>query len=334
MYLGLIRDSRNIAASPKEVGNSSIQSSVNDDTILPLKDVANLDIQTVPSPANPDRNGERLATIQVDFPNGVTVPVDLVQFVPPMPSVSIAAPLREIYDDLAAAAEGGDAAAARWLFRQLRTCTNRFEDIVAMESAIAGLKKTGHMTYPDGRIDEVSTGPQTLGVEDVVREQFETCAGVTQSQIDTSNEWLEKAAESGDFLAMRDYAVVVLGTKTLEGFEMYKKTWDKGHLGSASAMAIFYRNGAPSDLAGQPDMLTSYAYTLISNNVYKSIGSAEYDSNGLSRRLSASRLYMMDQLLSRKGGYLTPSEVEEAEHLAISMLLNNEACCLGNWLNQ
>lgn len=280
-------------------------------------------------------NGMHVGHVQVEFPNGAAVVVSLVQFVPPMPTVPTGGVLAEDYDRLANAAENGDAAAARWLFRGLRSCVGGFLDLEKMNSSIAEMHKTGHLTYPDGKVQDVGIGQQAVWSEEVLRDQFQSCDGLSNDQINSRAAWLELAATEGDFLAMRDYAVTELGLETPEGFDMYKKTWDAGHLGSASAMAILYRNGAPGELNGQPDRLTSYAYTLLSHSVYKAISKSGDNVNGLSPRpLSANRLHSMDQLLSQKGAYLTPAEVKEAEHLAVSLLLDNKACCLGNWLSQ
>lgn len=279
-------------------------------------------------------NGDLVGVARVEFPNGVSVDINLLQYVPEEPTVPSYGPLKDVYDGLAAAAEKGDGAAGRRLYRGLRSCIGRFADSENMEASINELRRTGRIKYPGGTIEEIGFGPQALGTEDVIREQYQNCSGVTQVQIESRDDWLKLAVDAGDFLAMRDYARFVLGTKTTEGFELYKKTWENGHISSASAMAIFYRDGTPAELNGEPDMLYSYAFTLISNSVKKSVGRIGSDAGEPSIPLSANRLYSMDQLLSRKGAYLTPSQVEEAEHLAIGILINNDACCLGNWLSR
>ena len=122
-------------------------------------------------------NGDLVGVATVEFPNGAAVDINLLHYFPEEPTVPVDGPLADSYNGLAMAAERGDGAAGRWLYRALRSCIGGFTDEALMEASIADLRNTGTIRYPDGNVENVGHGPQAIGTEEVIREQFQKCRG-------------------------------------------------------------------------------------------------------------------------------------------------------------
>lgn len=267
--------------------------------------------------------------LEVEFPSGERVVVTLRNFVPAEPAVDPYGGLAEAYPGLVEAAESGDAASARVLYRMLTECTNSFRDEAAMNAAIATLHETGELVYPEGariRSGDVARGVDTSLYEESIRQRFALCKGVTDEQIATAPQWLAAASAGGDFLAMR-YLARAEGHRSEKSVEIYRELWERGHLSAGDTLGIFYKLGIPSETDGRPDYVRSYAYSLVDAKV-REAACARNDTLSPGAR---NYLQILQESLAQKSGFLTPQEQAEAEALTVELLRDNENCCLGSW---
>lgn len=264
--------------------------------------------------------------VDVQFPSGETVRVSLVNFAPPVPPIAYAHRISDMYDQLVDAAVAGNGAAARELYGALKGCRQAFADEKSMLAAVSHLRETGEVTYPDDetRIHHVDVGLDTGPVEEMIRETYERCDGITTEQKEGAEHWLEIAADEEDYLAMREYARY-LGSNTRESFELRQKTWEMGFVSGAGSIAIYYKNG------DQVDYLKSYAYSLISSQIYKAALLRDGSRHSRYGTQVHNKIKSLDDLLSTKAGYLTPEQQAAAEQIAIDLLKANTNCCRAGW---
>ena len=265
--------------------------------------------------------------VTIKFSSGEEVDVTLRHFWPDETPVEIKPRLADIYDELVAYAENGDGASARYLNRALRSCRSAFRDKDSKDEAIAKLRATGEISYPEGAEfpdQHVPPGRDIGQFIEVMEEQFVACEGVSDEQIDHAEYWLDEAIRAGDFLATRDHAAEV-GVHTAYGFQVQQKLWDQGHISAVNGLGMAYRKGIPGENDGQPDYVKSYAYGYAT---FKLFEAALEQANSPQAH---NRLRSFENSLSGKGAYLTPEQQGAAIELAAEILRENKNCCLGVW---
>lgn len=307
------------AAADREVETTDPES----DAIVPVGAIANAESGGEEAVAEPY---PVVAIVRIEFGNGEIFDVPLKTHSPDLPNLPLQGIVAADYDVLAAAANNGDGAAARHLHRTLRVCEAAFRESEAFESAIKDFKRTGVLYYPDGSHEEVPRGLSPLDLESMARDNFRLCDGVTDAQIEESDEWARVSAEAGDFLGMRDYARVV-GYETDEGVSLYQDIWNLGYVSAAESLSIFYGEGYPSETSGRPDYVRSYAYLLITKKVYTAALLRHEQPSGQ----AANRIKIMDDIVMGKAGYMTANQIAEAKEIAADLVKNNPNCCIGGW---
>lgn len=279
----------------------------------------------VPAPAAaPVAEPAEPVTVTLRFPSGETLTKTLRRFTPSEPPVEYDPVFVNIHDQLVDAAVSGDAASARDLYHGLKSCRNAWRTESELETAVTLLKETGQVTYPAGssyRDRRLRHSGHAADVAEMMRTQYESCVGLTEEQLNAAEDWLYLAADSGDFLAIRELAHH-FGDDSEASAELYQQLWERGHVSATEALGIAYSNGTAPGLDGQPDHIRSYAYTYAGFAVYKAIMERS------NRPGAHNRIVSMDDVLAMRGGYLSPQQQAQAEQLAYDMLRENENCCL------
>ena len=142
--------------------------------------------------------------------------------------------------------------------------------------------------------------------------------------------WAKKSAEAGDFLGIRDYARQI-GFDSPESFALYANLWDQGHLSAAQALSLLHGRGITNHGTGQPNLIESYAFILISNQVLATALSREGQRLSADPSQTTNQIQMMDQVLAQRGAFLTSGQQQDAEKLAVNLLRSNTSCCKGRW---
>jgi len=197
----------------------------------------------------------------------------------------------EQYEALVSRARAGDAAAARMIFRALRSCQRSREASVRDKTA-------------DPIDDSVST----------------YCEGVDDEYFRDISSWAKMASDGGDPLGRQDWAFELqqLG-RGEESVKQLQAVWQDGHIGVLQALAIAYRKGLASN--GVPDHLNAYTYFYIRYKLAEAVGGDTPSQQG--------RLAAMEKARQELGSFLNPNEQELAEAEAMRLLRENTACCLG-----
>ena len=260
----------------------------------------------------------------IEFPNGTKVDVQMKTWQPDPPPFTGWKKLVNAYDALVKEAEAGSPAAARELYRELKNCEEAHTDEASFQSALEYLKKERIQLYPTGeRSKKPLHGDDLVHAEEMMRERFIRCEGITPEHQENKIQWAEMAAHGGDFLSMRTMARE--HGFTPEGLYWYEQGWLAGHASAADAMSIWFRNGAADPENQQPDHLRSYAYLYVNYKIYAAALARSSSPNSMNRIVS------MENVVRGLGSYLSPKEQEQAEALAAQLLKENTNCCLGGW---
>lgn len=264
----------------------------------------------------------RAATIE--FPNGELVDVTLKPW-PRGPALGTepGERLKDDLDALRALADAGNTTAAMVLYHGLEQCRDAFTTEASLNEAVTRLKRDRMMTYasPDKKPTPVT---QSTDV-DQMAEAFlikpsKRCAGISQSQIAESKQWLQKAADAGDLSARFALGFAALGTT--DAVTDFTQLWNEGNVLALQSLQIALTKAAGDQ---SPDNLYIYAYNLIELKLYEAAAATD-----------RSRSYNIQlQALGDRSNYLQglmdPQDTQRATELAIFLIRNNPNCCIGNW---
>ena len=205
------------------------------------------------------------------------------------------------YDELATAARGGDGAAARMLYVELKICEM-------------------HVQRPE----TASRRPtQSLAANEEPSESETRCEGVSDEHLSNSSHWAELAAKSGDYIG-RQYYGAALG-QMQGGLAAYESFWNDGNASALPAMAAYYGKGIEG---GEPNWVKAYAASLIYFKLSEASQGMAQARGGHVRRFTHQA---MGEHLHYLSGLLSPGQQQEAEALAHRMLANNTNCCTGSF---
>jgi hypothetical protein len=257
-------------------------------------------------------------TVVLVFPDASEVLVSIRQHITTYPPVELTDRLVDMYDDLVRTATDGDASAARILYDHLNYCRGAFQDSASWDDAIRMLRDEGVLIHAnrDGAVEELPRGLDTSSIERGMRRQFERCEGVSEDQMDEAEEWARRSAEGNDYFGMQAWNRV-LG-KSEESLKVLEKAWELGHGSALQSISIYHRTGISESAVDQPDYIKVYAYQL----AYNKLKEAAYASQ------NASMMVKMENVLKGLGGYLTPTEQQQAEEMAREIVASNPNCCI------
>lgn len=272
----------------------------------------------------PDAEAPIGKDVTVRFRNGKEVQINLRQKPIPRPYFYPTERFLDLYDELELAAMSGHSAAAIQIFRSLKACQYAHRTKDELDRALERLRTDGIIEWPNG-VREAETIPHGIEYgpfEQSMIDSYELCEGVSDEQANDAERWARLAAEAGDYMGIRLLTEEI--GKTQESYELWQQAWEQGYVNGAQAMIIYYRDGIPESLGGEPDYIRMYAFQLIRNKLHEA--ASQWASHSNSNKLAA-----MDNALRGTGGFLTPQEQEEAEALAAEILSEDRNCCLGMW---
>lgn len=260
----------------------------------------------------------------ISFGNGREVAVNLKQSPRSVPYNYPTEQFIDIYYDLEEAALAGESTAAIQLFTNLKACQYAHRSKDELDQALKRARDEGKVEWLDGRRgpQQIPPGFDYSQYEERLKDNFVFCEGITDEQTDNHEKWARLAIDAGDYYGTR-LLTEELG-RTQESFELWQRAWDQGHINSTTALLLYYRDGTPDYLGGQPDYVQTYAYQLIRNKIYEA-------ADQLSQVPNANRVQAMNDALHATSGHLSPHEQEEAIAMAADMLEANENCCYGHW---
>jgi hypothetical protein len=167
------------------------------------------------------------------------------------PPYEIEGRLVDQYENLAAAAKGGDGSAARMLYSELLTCDR--------------------IAHPRRQDSQYGESDETL-----LR-----CEGLTDKHFNNFNEWARIASERGDYLG-RQYWAGELGN-TQEAVHVLMEYWEDGNASALPALSNRYRLGVAS---GEPDWISAYAFSLVYFKVSEAAHARNPSGRGMKTRVA------------------------------------------------
>lgn len=234
--------------------------------------------------------------------------------------------LVDVYHELEAAADEGDPLAARTLAKELHYCSGVYGTQEELTETTRNLQNQGVFEGTDDTpIDDIT---QRYEMSEYLTEQQRYCSGISSEMHDKAFHWAEKAADSGDYLAMN--LMFYQSDSDEHQYKWLSKAWeDKGHVGSAAGLSSLYSTGIPNvenskGELGAPNPILSYAYFLIAEEISLTRDqSMQPDSPSLVRLES-----MIDNAKQIMTTGMTYEEITLAEETAALMVEANENCCL------
>jgi len=268
--------------------------------------------------------GESNRSVTLTFSGGQEVEIELRNR-PPLPPYFVPTErFVDIYDELAAAALVGEAAAAVQLYRNLSTCRHAHRSQRELDDALDQLHEEGAMAWPghNGDVEFVPEGFDKTAYANSLKRAYVRCEGLDSDQISQAENWIRLAVQNGEYMGTR-FLTEELG-RTEESFDLWQAAWDEGHINAAQALIMYYRDDSPDAVNGAPDYIKTYAFQLIRNKV-------RLAANEFSDMPNPQMAQAYDDALKVTSGFLNPQEQREAEQLAIEILSANENCCIGTW---
>ena len=288
------------AVIPKsEVG---VQESFGSSSLLVEKS-SSQDLQSITRPLTHSNSRE----VVLQFPNGKEVPVLLVAMNPPKPSYSRYGPFLDgHYSRLKLLADAGDANAAKELHDVLDDCEHYVKPGVALSKALS-----------KNRTERIGKGEDYVQAgEEQLRRYYVACEGVGLNMLAEKNEWLTKAADGGNPVAMQDLFLQKYELRDPSAQLILEKMWEEGHTSSLLTYAVTSNR--------DKDAVLSYAYYL----AYFVVAQATWDATQNPERFQGQANVVGNDLAS-KGSMLSSSEFQRAEELAIDIVSSNKKCCKG-----
>ena len=190
------------------------------------------------------------------------------------------------YDELAAAAEGGNVGAATALAEALVTCSRAYSDGVDVERP------------PTAAI----IGP------------YELCKGTTPHQPAMTGRWIDRAVELGSVPMIVE--AFARATTHSEKLALQQRLWSQGDPGALLALAELHEQRATAT-AEDDDRVHALAYRLVFNGIFAEALKARY-SPLRARVLEASK-----ERAAELQAFLTPEQRQAAIRLASDAIARN-----------
>lgn len=210
------------------------------------------------------------------------------------PPYEIEGRLVDQYENLAAAAKGGDGSAARMLFSELLTCD--------------------HIAHPRRQDSRYGESDETLF----------RCEGLTDKHFNNFKDWARIASERGDYLG-RQYWAGELGN-TQEAVHVLMEYWEDGNASALPALSNRYRLGVAK---GEPDWVSAYAFSLVYFKVGEAARAAAQSRNPSGRGMRTH--VALGEHVNSLAARLNPSQQAQGEAMAHALLVQNPKCCVGSF---
>lgn len=267
--------------------------------------------------------------LQVDFPDGSSITVSWRQADPPPPPLPPSDRLIDQYDDLRRLAEQGHGAAARTLYRALRSCRRAFETESSLNAALQRLRNERVLTTAgEPRVMPLPAGARVADFEEDLRRSYAYCSGVTAGMREEAARWAELAARAGDYLGLQDWAAE-LG-RTAAGLRAWTDAWERGLASALAPLALLHASGVSEPDGRPPDHVLAYAYTLLELQITQAVVNQLSGADRLAPTARRNRIIALQDTLRYRAGFLSPQETEAAIALARELLSKNPNCCTGS----
>jgi hypothetical protein len=258
-------------------------------------------------------------TVTVVFPDGDIEIMARPIRTPPFPRP---ARLVDVYADVRALADKGDASAAFMLNDWLTQCGYGFEDQQSLDDAIRTLRRDRVLIYPDKARPKLRLKEQDAVefYETILGQAFEWCQGISANQKAEAGFWLSKAAEGGELLALQQQAMESNDVET--HWRGFQELWDrKGFTGALAPLALMFKQGNVP--GGQRDYVRSYMYQLIEFKLAEAVyGQSAFPYH-------RNKLRGLEEVLANTASHLTPAETNQAIEAAKRNLQQHPSCCIG-----
>jgi len=259
-------------------------------------------------------------TVTITLPNGEAIPIAVKVNEPSRPTVDLENQLAPMYDSLVAQAENGNVIAARFLGQALDICRGAFSTQSELDAAANELRSTGNRTYGDGRESEQYNGIATEDVQNMMQQQFEYCRGISKSAALSASSWTKKAADAGDYYALQRL-IGKIGRNN-ESFELWHDAFERGYVWAAQELVSYYINGIGGGMGGVADNYSAYVYQTIAFKFEEAMMStAQKEAN-------SGDIEQYNAVLTGIAGKLRLEEVDRAHDEIVSILTNNNNCCI------
>ncbi|MGH8194919.1 MAG: hypothetical protein ACREQ8_11035 [Woeseiaceae bacterium] len=226
----------------------------------------------------------------------------------------------DVYDELSAAANLGDADAAMVLSNLLNECSMAHRSEQELNHAIDVLYQTHTVILPGSERPATVVGTDDMRVvEQRIRKQYEQCRGLSDKQIDQADRLLQQAATLGNSHALMSVAQTMLGHRDPKAEHYLEMAWLAGDLEAASHLWYFYCNAPP----GRQDLVKGYAYKYVHDHVLRTA----IENGAILRGPPMSTDSTEDASLR-----LNSRQEREALSLAKELLRQNPLCCFSNRL--
>lgn len=258
-------------------------------------------------------------TRDVTFPSGEIVPVTYRlrdrDYLPLRSSADIGDYINQL---TLLVEEKGNGAAALEIFSELNICSRAPRSPEEYYLRINKLPERGNYPTKNALEDTEQVASNLDNYENIVtslRAQYHSCKNVSEQLINGRKVWLDRAVELNSYDALHSNTIYYRSSGSVELYELLKQKWNAGHIDTALSFKYF-----PNPSARERDPWRALAYSL----AYKRVSDAYVKQSE-----PATNEYY--QALAHYG-YISHSEYEAAEQLAITLIRNNKNCCIGPWL--
>ncbi len=247
----------------------------------------------------------------VEFPDGECLPFHL-RAAPASPTPPTGRML-DVYEKLR-----DEANAAAVLSHLLQACGGAHRTVEELEYAIDQIQQTHTVPLPGSEAPATIVGTDDMSVvEQIYRNAYVRCNGVSEKQIEEADDWLKLAAELGDTRAMMTVGQTLLGRRDPRAQLYLESAWSAGDVDAASLLWYFHSRASPE----QANLTIGYAYKYLHDQIINGSIAAGATLRGRPISPEASRNAALQ---------LSPTELNEALLLAKDILRQNHNCCFSN----
>ncbi len=261
----------------------------------------------VSQPRKPPPSHSNSREIVLEFPNGKKVSISLADIKPPNPTYSRYGPFLDgHYSRLKFLADAGDANAAMELHDVLNDCEYYVEPGVTLSEAVS-----------KNRNESIGRGEAYVRHrEEQLSRYYVVCEGVDANMLAEKDQWLEKASDGRNPLAMQKLFLQKDELQDSGAQLILEKMWEEGHTSSLLTHAVTSLR--------KKDPVLSYAYYL----AYFLVAQATWNATQYPEQFQRNANIIGSDLAS-KGSMLSSADFQRAEELAFEIVKSNKNCCKG-----
>ena len=234
--------------------------------------------------------------------------------------------LAQEYPAMRAAVEAGNYDAAFGLYKALAACRISPRNDLELSLAIQALHSDGALrvlAVPGGETVVKLPIEQRADAEAGLRQQASNCRGLSPSQLDEADDWLQVALDHGVPWARLEVAqrMKLDEMRSTAGLQAWEAAWRAGSIIALSWIGEIQRSEWRSEPEHRPDPVAGYAYRYL----FTKLKRAKADATG--NRLAEGHADYLEKALRQEASRLSAGERERAATLARNILASSETCC-------